>query len=64
MIKPHYQEQIGDYVLELPSAKAMWLVRMAGADQSEFISQHDLKSEARAAVKRYQAADRRRASIA
>lgn len=55
----HHQEQIGDYVIELPDARAFWRVRMAGAEKH--LSEHNSKSEAKAAVKRYQAADKRRA---
>jgi hypothetical protein len=60
MLEPiHYQEQIGDYVIELPHPRAFWGVRMAGA--TEYISSdHNSKADAKAAVKRYQAADKRR----
>lgn len=56
----HHQEQIGDYVLELPHPRDFWGVRMAGAE--EYISRHNAKSEAKAAIKRYQAGDKRRAA--
>jgi hypothetical protein len=53
----HHQEQVGDYVIELPHSRDMWGVRMAGAE--EYISRHNTKKEAVAAVKRYQNGDRR-----
>jgi len=56
----HHKEQIGDYVIELKHARGFWSVRMAGAEA--YISEHNSKREALAAVKRYQASDRRRAS--
>jgi hypothetical protein len=55
----HYQEQYGDYVVGLKEPKGFWHVRMAGLP--EVISSHNSKSEAMAAIKRYQAADKRRA---
>lgn len=55
----HHIEQLGDYVIELPDPRGVWGVRMAGDD--EYISQHDRKAEAVAAVKRYEAGDKRRA---
>lgn len=57
---PHHQEQIGDYVIELLDQRDHWHVRMAG--DPEVMSVHNTKTEAKAAVKRYQAADRRRAA--
>jgi hypothetical protein len=54
----HYQEQIGDYVIELETPRSFWGVRMAGAE--EYLSQHNSKPEAKAAVKRYQQGDKRR----
>ena len=58
MTMVHHQEQIGDYVLELPDPRALWCVRMAGSD--EYISLHNKKTDAKAAIKRYQSADKRR----
>lgn len=55
----HYQEQIGDYVIELLDPRDHWHVRMAG--DTEPISTHNTKREAKAAIKRYQTADKRRA---
>lgn len=55
----HQQEQIGDYVVELPNPRAEWGVRMAGDEN--YISHHNTKKDALAAVKKYQAADKRRA---
>ena len=57
----HYQEQIGDYVIELPTPRDFWLVRLAGAEAKDRLSIHNTKTEAKAAVKRYQAGDKRRA---
>lgn len=56
-------EQIGDYVVEEIKATPRddfhgFGVRMAGA--TEHISVHATPAEAKAAVKRYQAADKRR----
>lgn len=56
--KMHHQEQIGDYVIELETPRSFWGVRMADAE--EYLSQHNSKSEAKAAVKRYQQGDKRR----
>lgn len=54
-------KQIGDYVIETDGqAVPTWCVRMAGAE--EYISNHDTERDALAAVKRYQAADKRRAA--
>ena len=53
-----HQEQIGDYVLELPSLRALWGVRMAGLDK--YISLHTTKAAAKEAIRRYQATDKRR----
>jgi hypothetical protein len=53
----HQQEQICDYVLE--PRDGLWHVRMAGAE--EYLSQHNSETEAKAAIKRYQAGDKRRA---
>lgn len=53
----HHQEQIGNYVIELESPRSFWSVRMAGAEEN--LSQHNTKSEAKAAVKRYQQHDAR-----
>lgn len=48
-------KQIGDYVVETDGqAVPTWCVRMAGI--------HDTERDAIAAVKRYQAADKRRAA--
>jgi hypothetical protein len=60
MLEPvHYQEQHGDYVVELPHPRGFWGVRLAGA--TEYISNdHNTKAAALAAVRRYQAADKRR----
>jgi hypothetical protein len=55
---PHHKEQIGDYVLELPDPRAFWGVRRAGSE--EYISQHNTKAEAKAAIAKHQAADKRR----
>ena len=41
----HYQEQIGDYVLELAPSGSFWGVRMAGDE--EYLSKHPSKSEAK-----------------
>jgi hypothetical protein len=54
----HHHEQHGDYVIELPAARALWRVRMAGAE--EVLSEHNTKRDALAAVARYRAADTRR----
>ncbi len=56
----HQQTQIGDYVLELPHPRAMWGVRMAGSE--DYISLHNTATEAKAAIKRYRSADKRRAA--
>ena len=48
-------EQIGDYVI-IPGGDK-WLVRMAGA--TEYLSAHASKAEAKKAIKRYQAHDKR-----
>lgn len=60
------REQIGDYVIEQGGTetrggrtRAFWAVRMAGA--TERLSYWNTKRAARAAVRRYQAADKRRA---
>ena len=55
---PHHCEQIGDYVVELLDARDWWHVRMAGAE--EVMSVHNTKKDAKAAVRIYQQADRRR----
>jgi hypothetical protein len=52
----HFQQQIGDYVIELSHPRAMWRVRMAGAEES--LSEHNTKTEAKTAVKRYTQADK------
>lgn len=57
---PHQHEQIGDYVLELATPRSFWTVRMAGA--TDELSQHNTKVEAKAAIRRYRAGDKRRAS--
>lgn len=55
------REQIGDYVVERPAhAIGFWMVRMAGAE--EYLSQHNTKKDAIAAIKRYIAGDKRRTS--
>lgn len=52
-------KQIGDYVIETDGqAVPTWCVRMAGDE--DYISNHDTESAALAAVRRYQAADKRR----
>lgn len=56
----HYQEQIGDYVLELKTPRSMWGVRMAG-DES-YIAEFNSKSQAKRAIGIYQKADKRRAA--
>ena len=55
----HYLEQIGDYVIEQLDRADWWHVRMAG--DTEPISIHESKADAKAAMKRYQAGDKRRA---
>jgi hypothetical protein len=55
----HHQEQIGDYVIELETPRSFWGVRVAGSNNG-YISEHNTKNEAKAAVKRYQAGDKRR----
>lgn len=50
---PHHQEQIGDYVLELLHPSDHWHVRML--DCEHVISVHSTKTEAKAAIERYQA---------
>jgi hypothetical protein len=57
-VATHQQQQIGDYVLELPHPKDFWGVRMAG--EEEYLSRHNRKAEAMTAIRKYQAADRRR----
>ena len=56
----HFMEQVGNYVLELKTPRSMWGVRMAGDE--EYISEHNTQKDARAAIKRYQTADRKRAA--
>lgn len=52
-------KQIGDYVVEVDGqAIPTWIVRMAGSEEG--ISNHDTERGAEAAVKCYQAADKRR----
>lgn len=58
MNQAHHQEQIGDYVIELLHPRDHWHVRMAGDEEP--ISVHNTKTEAKAAIRRYQAADKRR----
>jgi hypothetical protein len=56
------KQQIGDYVIELLHPRAFWRVRMAGAEET--ISDHNTQRDALVALKRYQAADKRRAARA
>ena len=55
-----HKEQYGDYVIELKHPRGFWGVRMAGDE--EYISEHNSKREAMAALKQYQQADKRRVS--
>jgi len=55
----HHTEQHGDYVIELEHPRAMWRVRMAGAEET--LSEHNTKREALASINRYRTADARRA---
>jgi len=54
--------QIGDYVVERMRAgpRVIYGVRMAA--NVEFISEHDSERDAKDAMKRYQAGDKRRAA--
>jgi hypothetical protein len=54
----HSQQQVGDYVIERLDPNDFWNVRMAGAE--DCISSHSTEKEAMAALKRYQAGDKRR----
>lgn len=57
----HIRKQIGDYVIySTVENKAPFFVRMAGDDSP--ISTHWSVADATAALKRYQAADKRRAA--
>ena len=55
-------KQVGNYVMEIhdTTAEDRWGVRMAGAE--EYISKHPNYASALAAIKRYTAADKRRAA--
>jgi hypothetical protein len=58
---PYYYAQHGDYVIEQITSLDRWNVRMAGETPGEAtMSFHPTKQDAMAAVKRYQAGDRRR----
>jgi hypothetical protein len=57
----HYHEQIGDYVIELLNPSDFWHVRMAKAENH--ISAHNSKAEAKQAIRRYRAADKKRLTI-
>lgn len=53
-------QQIGDYVIEQAGPGTLWRVRMAGDD--DLLGAYNTNAEAKAAVKRFQAADKRRAA--
>ena len=55
-------ERIGDYVVErMPAGpRVIYGVRIAGS--VKFISEHDSERDAKNAMKRYQAGDKRRAA--